>query len=143
MFRFYTDIYPKQTGQMYIKRLVVVMTVILLRPKKKPCLKDRQSPPKNPFTFPIQQAHSTRSEIPIHMRVEVKASDKLRLLRITRTRTSNAATDQVAPTARTRTVVVRIGIGSARAGAEKRGHRSSCGLGAVAGWVEADGARAG
>lgn len=37
----YTDIYLKQTGQMYIKSVVMVITVILLRPKKKPCLKDR------------------------------------------------------------------------------------------------------
>lgn len=64
------------------------------------------------------------------------------LLRITRARTTNAATYQITPTARTRAIIVWISVRSARARGEKRRHGSTGGLRAVAGGVEADGAGA-
>lgn len=67
---------------------------------------------------------------------------QLRLLRVSRARTPDAATDQISPTAGAGAEVVGIGERGAGAGGEEGRRGSGGGLGAVARGVEADGAGA-
>ena len=67
---------------------------------------------------------------------------QLRLLRVSRARTPDAATDQISPAAGAGAEVVGIGERGAGAGGEEGRRGSGGGLGAVARGVEADGAGA-
>ena len=89
----YTAIHLKQTGQMYTKSVVMVMTVILLHSKRKPVSKTDKGLQDNFHVPNSAGSQHKKFETPNQMRVKPKACDRSRLFWVAWASAPNTATD--------------------------------------------------